>query len=941
MKEAWKSFFVSAILWGVSLYIPPTAQAQQWARAYGGNITDWASSIIQTPDGGYMVAGYAGSFGAGQYDVWLLRLNALGNLIWQKGYGGTDNEEATSLWQTSDGSYIVAAGTYSFRSGNADGWVFKVNSDGNIAWQKVYGGTNRDWVYSVQETSDGGFVVAGSTRSFGARNEDVWILRLGADGSILWQKAYQGWLDEFATAIRQTSDGGYVVAGSTTSFGAGETDILVLKLRPDGSVIWQKTYGGQFVEWASAIEQTSDGGTIVAGNTTSFGNGLVDFLVLKLNADGNIAWQKTYGGPHEDRVSSVRQTADGGFVVSGWTASFGAVIDVWILKLDPQGNVIWQKTYGTPSFAEEGRSIQQTADGGYIVAGSTTYYGGGQYKDAWVLKLGGNGDIQGCTLVGTTNASPQDATIIPADSALTSFDTSAIATDTNAIVTDTSAVTNTNCESVSCSLDVTTTADIVSNTDSVNSLREAILCANATPGADTIHLPAGTYTLTIAGQNEDAGATGDLDIAESLTLTGAGAGTTIIDAGGIDRVFHIPIPSGGAATVTITGVTITNGSLPTGSPSDGGGGIFSRRATLNLADCIIANNRAHYSGGLYNLNGTAIVDRCTFSGNGAPFSSSRGGAIHNTGTLTLRNSTLSGNTATLGLGGGIYNNGGSVVIQNSTLSGNSASVGGGVHNDSGGQVSLYSVTFSGNTATLNAGAIQNSGTLTLQNTIVAGGGCAGNPLTSNGHNLSTDTSCNLSGAGDLQNANPNLGPLANNGGPTQTHALNTGSPAIDVVPTANCTDAQGNPLTTDQRGEPRPYGPACDIGAFEVQQVQQFTLAITIAGTGNGGVMGTGISCTKSGGVVSGDCSEPFTAGTNVILNAGANTGSTFAGWSGDCTGTSTTTTVLMDANKACTATFNLIPPPTLTITIGPNSPPQGTQYGKGQSNRPMLQFVM
>lgn len=366
-----------------------------------------------------------------------------------------------------------------------------------------------------------------------------------------------------------------------------------------------------------------------------------------------------------------------------------------------------------------------------------------------------------------------------------------------------------------CSLSVTTTQDIVNSGDSVNSLREAIICANQTPGADTITVPAGTYNLTLTGAGEDAAATGDLDITESLTLTGAGPSATVIDGGGIDRVIHIPIPFGGSADVTIRGVTITNGSLPNASPSDGGGGVFAQRSTLLLVDCVVTNNRAHYSGGLYNLIGTATIVNCTFSGNDAPFSASRGGGIHNTGTLTIRNSTLSGNTATLGLGGGIYNNGGTVVILNSTVSGNSSSIGGGVHNDSGGQVSIFSSTLSGNTGTVGVGGIQNGGTLTLQNTIVGGGGCAGNPVTSNGHNLSTDSSCGLTGPGDLPNTDPILGPLANNGGPTQTHATLAGSPAIDAVPTANCTDANNQALTTDQRGQPRPFGPACDIGAYE------------------------------------------------------------------------------------------------------------------------------
>jgi CSLREA domain-containing protein len=315
-----------------------------------------------------------------------------------------------------------------------------------------------------------------------------------------------------------------------------------------------------------------------------------------------------------------------------------------------------------------------------------------------------------------------------------------------------------------------TTIDDELNSDGDCSLREAIQAANtdavvdacpAGSGADTIDLPAGTYTLSIAGAGEDANLTGDLDVTADLTINGAGAATTIIQAcaivppstscTGLDRVFHID-PSAAGVTAEISGLTIQNGSA------------------------------------------------------------SFGGGISNGGTLTIDSSTVSGNSAgAFGPGGGIFN-GGTMTVNNSTVSGNGAGDGGGILNF--GTATLTSSTVSGNTAPSTGGGISNftGASATLKNTIVAnspsGGDCSG-IITSDGHNLDSDGTCGLTGTGDLSNTNPLLGPLADNGGPTQTHALLGGSPAID----AGSPDCP--PPATDQRGVARPQGAACDMGAYE------------------------------------------------------------------------------------------------------------------------------
>jgi uncharacterized delta-60 repeat protein len=367
-----------------------------WAKTYGGEKGDAAYSIQQTSDGGYIVAGYTNSFGAGKNDFWVLKLNARGDVVWQKAYGGADDDYAYSIQQTSDGGYIVAGSTWSFGAGENDLWVLKLDPTGKVVWQKTWGGRFRDSAISVQQTFDGGYIMAGNTSSFAADWYDLQVLKLDATGDVVWQKTYGGAHWDEADSIQETADGGYIVAGFTYSFGAGESDVWVLKLDARGNVVWQKTYGGRREDSASSIRQTSDGGYIVGGSTRTFDPAFGDVGLLKLDARGNVVWQRTYGGRGLDEATSIQQTSDGGYIVAGSTWSFGAGnYDVWVLKLDARGNVVWQRTYGGRGL-DEATSIRQTSDGGYIVAGSTWSFGAGNY-DVWVLKLDANGNVANCT----------------------------------------------------------------------------------------------------------------------------------------------------------------------------------------------------------------------------------------------------------------------------------------------------------------------------------------------------------------------------------------------------------------------------------------------------------------------------------------------------------------------------------------------------------------
>jgi uncharacterized repeat protein (TIGR02543 family)/uncharacterized delta-60 repeat protein len=417
----------------------------QWAKTYGGESVDKAYSIQQTIDGGYIVAGETWSFGDSQGDFWVLKLTSSGDIEWEKTYGGNNamywvsSDIAYSIQQTSDGGYIVAGSSESFNADFddrwADFWVLKLTSSGDIEWQKTYGGDYGDTAYSIQQTSDGGYIVAGELMSAVAGHlTDLWILKLSSTGDIEWQKTYEGYYKS-AYSIQQTIDGGYIVAGKTMSFGAEGPDIWILKLSLNGEIEWQKAYGGEDGDFAYSIHQTSEGGYVVAGYTSSFGAGKGDFWVLKLFSTGEIEWQKTYGGEDGDYAHSIHQTSDGGYIVAGETLSFGAGgYDIWVLKLFPSGDIEWEKTYGGMNDLtndDNGYSIQEKEEGGYIVAGYTECFAS-ESRDFLILNLSPTGDIDpSCDIIGTSNASVESTSILPVDTSITPLDTNIIPSDTN------------------------------------------------------------------------------------------------------------------------------------------------------------------------------------------------------------------------------------------------------------------------------------------------------------------------------------------------------------------------------------------------------------------------------------------------------------------------------------------------------------------------------
>ncbi|MCK4412317.1 MAG: T9SS type A sorting domain-containing protein [Candidatus Eisenbacteria sp.] len=368
--------------------LPQASAAPLWTQTYGGSQYDWGRMVQQTDDGGYVIVGDTYSFGVGSYDVWLIKTDADGDILWTATYGGINEERGYSVQQTTDGGYIIAGTTCSYGAGTYDVWLVRADTDGTELWAKTFGGTSWDWGWSAQQTQDGGYIITGYTESYGPGVSAVWLIKTDEDGNSIWTKTFGGSSSDYGCSVQQTSDEGYIIVGDTYSYGAGSRDIWLIRTNSDGDSLWTRTFGGSSSDGATSVRQTEDGGHIVTGYTKSFGAGEADVWTIKTDCNGATVWAETYGGAQSDYGSSVRQTVDGGYFTVGYTESYGAGNDdVWLIRTASNGDTLWTETYGGSNF-DRGRSGQETLDGGYIVVGETYSFEEGEYN-VLLMKFGG------------------------------------------------------------------------------------------------------------------------------------------------------------------------------------------------------------------------------------------------------------------------------------------------------------------------------------------------------------------------------------------------------------------------------------------------------------------------------------------------------------------------------------------------------------------------
>ena len=307
--------------------------ALSFTKTFGGEEDDRAHSIQQTTDGGYIITGSTESFGAGNGDVYLVKADEEGNEEWSRTFGGETYDTAHSVQQTTDGGYIIAGHT--MHRGNGNVYLVKTDGEGNQEWSRTFGGEAYDTAHSVQQTTDGGYIIAGSTESFGTGGLDIYVIKTDGEGNGEWYRTFGGEENDRAYSVQQTADGGYIIAGDTESFGAGNSDVYLVKIDEEGDEEWSRTFGGEEDDRAYAVQWSRIGGYTIAGSTESFGTGNSDVYLVKIDEEGDEEWSRTFGGEEDDRAYAVQQTVDDGdYIIVGDTTSFGAGnSDVYVIEV--------------------------------------------------------------------------------------------------------------------------------------------------------------------------------------------------------------------------------------------------------------------------------------------------------------------------------------------------------------------------------------------------------------------------------------------------------------------------------------------------------------------------------------------------------------------------------------------------------------------------------
>ena len=369
----------------VAILVPVLAEASSitFQRSYGGPDDDIGYSAQQTTDGGYIVTGFYSMLTDSGFG-WLIKTDAYGDTVWTRKLGGA------WVQQTTDSGFIVLGGVDSSDSSPGGISLVKTDARGDTLWTRLYAGNNGENM--VEQTADGGYVITGTASYSGPNGGDVYIAKTDDGGETLWTRTYGGPGEDEGLSIQQTSDHGYIIAAFTKSFGAGNQKIWVIKTDSMGDTLWTRLFGGDSTSLGGWAQQTTDGGYFVAGWTCSYSPTPQTYLI-KTDSAGDTLWTRTIGGQrYFTECTSGQQVKDGGYIVAGGREdTTSGNIDVYLARTDANGDTLWTRTFGGPSF-DGGYSVRQTADGGYIIAGQTYSFGAGG-SDFYLIKTDANGNL--------------------------------------------------------------------------------------------------------------------------------------------------------------------------------------------------------------------------------------------------------------------------------------------------------------------------------------------------------------------------------------------------------------------------------------------------------------------------------------------------------------------------------------------------------------------
>ena len=362
-----------------------------FTKVYGGKQDEHAMSVIETRDGDYVVVGFTFSFGQGKSDIWVMKVDEYGEVIWREYYGEEGFEWANDLIETRDGNYVVAGYSKDHESGLSDAWVFQLNRHGELMWSEKYGGDQADEAKSITQTTDGGYAVAGFSHSLSNGESDIWLLRLNAVGNTLWEKNYGGTGTEQGYSIIETSDEGFLIGGYQSYRKSFKADMLLVKVDRNGKGVWRKAIKSPGNDVIEAVLETDEGDYLVAGWGFHEANQSLDAKVFRVSPSGKVLWERNFGGEGKDAVYDIVPTDDGGYALAGQTGSYGSRSDFWLLKLDENGTPSWQKRSQGES-RDWGHALCHTRDGGYLLVGGTKSFAEGG-SDMCLMKTDARGNF--------------------------------------------------------------------------------------------------------------------------------------------------------------------------------------------------------------------------------------------------------------------------------------------------------------------------------------------------------------------------------------------------------------------------------------------------------------------------------------------------------------------------------------------------------------------
>jgi hypothetical protein len=346
-----------------------------WSRTLGGPAWDYATAIQETQDGGYVLTGSTNSFGAGGQDILLVRMDAHGGVLWSSTFGGPANERAEGVLIGPEDDIIIFGTTDSYGAGSGDLYLVKADENGEEIWSRTYGGTEDEMAGSVERTRDGGFILAGTTRSFGSGKRDVYVVRTNSHGDQLWDKRHGSEAHDVAYGVKETMDGGYVIVGATEGSDSGTWDVYLIRIDAQGEALWHRAWGDGGYEVGYSVMETADLGFFVSGYKDPFGSDKWDAYLIRTDEEGKTLWSATYGGEGNDRADALQQTADGSLIIAGSTDGSGSGgWDMYLLRTDAEGNELWSRTYGGGD-TDGAECVIQTRDGGLMMVGGTYSFG--------------------------------------------------------------------------------------------------------------------------------------------------------------------------------------------------------------------------------------------------------------------------------------------------------------------------------------------------------------------------------------------------------------------------------------------------------------------------------------------------------------------------------------------------------------------------------------